>query len=169
MKEAATLVRKVSFNGRTSLVEVTPLHGRTHQIRLHLQHLGHPIANDPCYGGVLHYGDATAGIPQEDPLLHKKQQQQQLQTPPDQHQITTPDDDAVMVDNNGTGTGNEEKEAVAGAVAGAGAGAVAGEQAATEAVPWYAAAREEGESLSPQSGAPVSAESGHLQGMIGRG
>jgi hypothetical protein len=55
-KEAATLFRKLSFNGKTSLVEVKPLHGRTHQIRLHLQFLGHPIANDPCYGGKLHYG-----------------------------------------------------------------------------------------------------------------
>ena len=26
------------------------------QIRLHLQFLGHPIANDPCYGGTLNYG-----------------------------------------------------------------------------------------------------------------
>jgi hypothetical protein len=55
-KEAATLFRKLSFNGKTSVVEVKPLHGRTHQIRLHLQFLGHPIANDPCYGGKLHYG-----------------------------------------------------------------------------------------------------------------
>lgn len=35
----------------TSLVECQPLTGRTHQIRLHLQLLGNPIANDPCYGG----------------------------------------------------------------------------------------------------------------------
>lgn len=55
-KEAVTIFRKLSFNGKTSLVEVKPLHGRTHQIRLHLQHLGHPISNDPCYGGELHYG-----------------------------------------------------------------------------------------------------------------
>lgn len=40
----------------TSLVECRPLTGRTHQIRLHLQLLGNPIANDPCYGGQLFYG-----------------------------------------------------------------------------------------------------------------
>ena len=37
----------------TSLVECRPHTGRTHQLRLHLQLLGNPIANDPCYGGVL--------------------------------------------------------------------------------------------------------------------
>ncbi|XP_055346579.1 uncharacterized protein LOC129594057 [Paramacrobiotus metropolitanus] len=34
----------------TSLVQCEPLTGRTHQIRVHLQHLGHPIPNDPMYG-----------------------------------------------------------------------------------------------------------------------
>ncbi len=28
---------------------------RSHQLRLHLQFLGNPIANDPCYGGKLFY------------------------------------------------------------------------------------------------------------------
>lgn len=41
----------------TSLVECRPLSGRTHQLRLHLQFLGTPIANDPCYGGELFYGE----------------------------------------------------------------------------------------------------------------
>jgi hypothetical protein len=41
----------------TSLVECRPYSGRTHQLRLHLQFLGNPIANDPCYGGQLFYGD----------------------------------------------------------------------------------------------------------------
>lgn len=32
-----------------SLVEATILTGRTHQIRIHLKHLGHPLAVDPLY------------------------------------------------------------------------------------------------------------------------
>ncbi|KDD73813.1 hypothetical protein H632_c1818p1 [Helicosporidium sp. ATCC 50920] len=41
----------VAPDRRTSLVECVPLTGRTHQLRVHLQHLGHPIANDGQYGG----------------------------------------------------------------------------------------------------------------------
>ena len=54
-KESETRVRRLDFDGTTSLLECHPLTGRTHQIRLHLQWLGFPIANDPCYGGELHY------------------------------------------------------------------------------------------------------------------
>jgi tRNA pseudouridine synthase 9 len=41
----------------TSLIVCVPLTGRTHQLRLHLELIGNPIANDPCYGGELFYGD----------------------------------------------------------------------------------------------------------------
>lgn len=34
-----------------SLVKCRPLTGRTHQIRVHLRHAGHPIAGDMLYGG----------------------------------------------------------------------------------------------------------------------
>jgi 23S rRNA pseudouridine1911/1915/1917 synthase len=34
----------------TSLVEVVIHTGRTHQIRVHFQHLGHPVFGDPIYG-----------------------------------------------------------------------------------------------------------------------
>eukprot|EP00597_Dinobryon_sp_UTEXLB2267_P002647 CAMPEP_0170066298 /NCGR_PEP_ID=MMETSP0019_2-20121128/6050_1 /TAXON_ID=98059 /ORGANISM="Dinobryon sp., Strain UTEXLB2267" /LENGTH=403 /DNA_ID=CAMNT_0010273357 /DNA_START=407 /DNA_END=1615 /DNA_ORIENTATION=+ len=39
----------------TSLVECCPYTGRTHQLRLHLQLCGYPIANDPFYGGDLYF------------------------------------------------------------------------------------------------------------------
>lgn len=35
---------------KATLVEASPITGRTHQIRVHCQHAGHPIAGDPKYG-----------------------------------------------------------------------------------------------------------------------
>ena len=54
-KSSTTRVRFLSYHSesRTSLVYCEPVTGRTHQIRLALQSLGHPIANDPNYGGVI--------------------------------------------------------------------------------------------------------------------
>jgi 23S rRNA pseudouridine1911/1915/1917 synthase len=34
-----------------SYVELAPHTGRTHQLRVHMKHLGHPIVSDPIYGG----------------------------------------------------------------------------------------------------------------------
>jgi tRNA pseudouridine synthase 9 len=39
-----------------SIVRCFPLTGRTHQIRVHLQFLGHPIANDPIYANQRVFG-----------------------------------------------------------------------------------------------------------------
>jgi tRNA pseudouridine synthase 9 len=52
-KESSTFIEFWKYNAEsdTSLVWCRPITGRTHQIRLHLQHLGYPIANDSCYGG----------------------------------------------------------------------------------------------------------------------
>ncbi|GHU01204.1 pseudouridine synthase [Alphaproteobacteria bacterium] len=50
-KEAATLWRilAASRDGKFSLAEFDLLTGRTHQIRVHAAHLGHPVAGDPLY------------------------------------------------------------------------------------------------------------------------
>jgi 23S rRNA pseudouridine1911/1915/1917 synthase len=43
-------VREELAGGRYSLLEVEPVTGRTHQIRVHMAALGHPIAGDATYG-----------------------------------------------------------------------------------------------------------------------
>jgi len=59
IKPAQTSFILLSYDASsdTSLVLAKPVSGRTHQIRLHLQKLGHPIANDHNYGGELWFGD----------------------------------------------------------------------------------------------------------------
>lgn len=49
-KPSVTLFRVLERYADCSLVEATLLTGRTHQIRVHCQHAGHPIAGDPRYG-----------------------------------------------------------------------------------------------------------------------
>lgn len=48
-KSCKTVFQKLSYNGKSSVVKCFPLTGRTHQIRVHLQFLGHAIVNDPIY------------------------------------------------------------------------------------------------------------------------
>ncbi len=50
-EEALTNWVSLKSNGEYSLIKVTPLTGRTHQIRVHLSYIGHPLAGDEMYGG----------------------------------------------------------------------------------------------------------------------
>ena len=49
-KDAQTLYRVMASNGKRSLVELQPLTGRTHQLRVHMAHIGTPIHGDRVYG-----------------------------------------------------------------------------------------------------------------------
>ncbi|HSV63370.1 MAG TPA: RluA family pseudouridine synthase [Chthoniobacterales bacterium] len=50
-RAARTDYRVLDSTGKLSLVECVIHSGRTHQIRIHLHHLGHPVLGDKLYGG----------------------------------------------------------------------------------------------------------------------
>lgn len=62
-REAVTYYRVLSRLDGFTYLEVYPITGRTHQIRVHLSHIGHPIVGDPLYG-------RRAKALAERPLLH---------------------------------------------------------------------------------------------------
>ncbi|NPA39816.1 MAG: RluA family pseudouridine synthase [Thermodesulfobacteria bacterium] len=53
-REAITEYQVIENLYKASLVELKPLTGRTHQLRVHMSFLGHPILGDPVYGGLKH-------------------------------------------------------------------------------------------------------------------
>lgn len=59
----------LASSGPVSLLEVTLETGRTHQIRVHLAHLGHPILGDGTYGGA---SPAAAALGLGRPFLHAR-------------------------------------------------------------------------------------------------
>nr|XP_058964070.1 pseudouridylate synthase RPUSD2-like isoform X2 [Pocillopora verrucosa] len=48
-KPCKTVFKRLTYDGKTSIVKSVPHTGRMHQIRVHLQWLGYPIVNDPIY------------------------------------------------------------------------------------------------------------------------
>ncbi len=66
-QRAVTHYKVLSSNEKYSLLEIHLETGRTHQIRVHFAHIGHPLAGDDLYGGsrenidcqALHCGSLT--------------------------------------------------------------------------------------------------------------
>ena len=66
-KSAVTIYRVLERFDGYSLVEIELKTGRTHQIRVHLSHLGYPIVGDDMYGGPMPTG-TELGLPPDHPL-----------------------------------------------------------------------------------------------------
>lgn len=66
---AETLYEVLEFYGNHTLLKVIPVTGRTHQIRVHMQYVGHPIYGDGLYGTqkdeglMLHASKLTFPLP----------------------------------------------------------------------------------------------------------
>jgi 23S rRNA pseudouridine1911/1915/1917 synthase len=72
-REAVTRIVRAEHLGRAlTLARVAILTGRTHQIRVHLSAIGHPIVGDALYGGVHRRvpGNLRAVARLERPFLH---------------------------------------------------------------------------------------------------
>jgi 23S rRNA pseudouridine1911/1915/1917 synthase len=53
-REAVTHFRRLEQIGGVALIEARLETGRTHQVRVHLEHAGHPVLGDPVYGRGRH-------------------------------------------------------------------------------------------------------------------
>ncbi len=81
-KPSLTRWQRVSFDveRQTTRVALAPVTGRSHQLRVHLQALGHPIVGDALYGGIdptapdqrllLHASELTLAHPVSGVLMH---------------------------------------------------------------------------------------------------
>lgn len=52
-KPSETLIDIISYAKRSTLVKLTPITGRSHQLRVHMMALGHPILGDGFYADPL--------------------------------------------------------------------------------------------------------------------
>lgn len=68
-KAAATRIFPVSSHESMSVISAVLQTGRQHQIRVHMQHIGHPIVGDKMYGDTdRHFADYIARIPCQLPM-----------------------------------------------------------------------------------------------------
>ncbi|TCD64780.1 hypothetical protein EIP91_003640 [Steccherinum ochraceum] len=115
-KPAKTVFNLIRYdaNTDTSVLRCKPLTGRSHQIRVHLQFLGHPIANDPVYsekkiwgvklgkGGLDMTPSDERSAPQAPPQFQFTAADNPEALQSRSSTTTTPSPDAADGDNNGT-------------------------------------------------------------------
>eukprot|EP00522_Entomoneis_paludosa_P001401 CAMPEP_0172476526 /NCGR_PEP_ID=MMETSP1065-20121228/70422_1 /TAXON_ID=265537 /ORGANISM="Amphiprora paludosa, Strain CCMP125" /LENGTH=563 /DNA_ID=CAMNT_0013234749 /DNA_START=134 /DNA_END=1825 /DNA_ORIENTATION=+ len=100
VKPAQTSFSVVGYDKKSdsTIVMCRPETGRTHQIRLHLEHLGHSIANDPNYGGDMFF---------ENPLGKAASEKARIQLGEDGKAGSHDDSSALLVNNESAATVSE--------------------------------------------------------------
>jgi 23S rRNA pseudouridine1911/1915/1917 synthase len=104
-KEAITHYRVMRRFARHSLLSLTLETGRTHQIRVHMQSIGHPLVGDPVYGGraraARRLGEEVLRHLQEFPRQALHAERLQLKHPASGEtmswQVALPEDMAMLI------------------------------------------------------------------------
>jgi 23S rRNA pseudouridine1911/1915/1917 synthase len=71
-RQAVTLFRVLDSRNETTWLRLWPKTGRTHQLRVHLTHLGHPIIGDPTYARKAHQSEYMALVAKKLTITHPK-------------------------------------------------------------------------------------------------
>lgn len=87
-RHAVTHYQVLESYHKFSLVQLTLETGRLHQIRVHLQHIGHPVAGDSIYGGEQRALNDADTLPVKHALIHLKRQALHARTLKFEHPIT---------------------------------------------------------------------------------
>ena len=87
-RRAVTHYQVLESYHKFSLVQLTLETGRLHQIRVHLRHIGHPVAGDPIYGGEQRALNDANTLPVKHALIHLKRQALHARTLKFEHPVT---------------------------------------------------------------------------------
>lgn len=87
-RRAITHYQVLEIYHKFAFLQLTLETGRLHQIRVHLQHIGHPVAADPIYGGEQRSLQDADTNPLKHALLHLKRQALHARTLQFQHPAT---------------------------------------------------------------------------------
>ncbi len=87
-RRAITHYQVLESYHKFSLVQLTLETGRLHQIRVHLQHIGHPVVGDSIYGGEQRALNDADPLPIKHALIYLKRQALHARTLQFEHPIT---------------------------------------------------------------------------------
>lgn len=87
-RRAVTHYQVLEIYHKFSLVQLTLETGRLHQIRVHLQHIGYPVAGDPIYGGDQRALKDADKLPLKHALMNLKRQALHARTLQFEHPVT---------------------------------------------------------------------------------